>query len=56
MTHGYGNADTTGMRRSRERPGVNVNALAPHGPGTFDPVSNMAQVTGIAVEVEPVAG
>ena len=44
------------MRRSRERPGVNVNALAPHGPGTFDPVSNMAQVTGIAVEVEPVAG
>lgn len=53
MTHGYGNAATTGMRHARANPGVNVNALAPHGPGTFDPVSSMAQVTGIAVAIRP---
>jgi anaerobic selenocysteine-containing dehydrogenase len=51
MTHGYGNTSTTGMSRALANPGVNVNALAPHGPGSFDPVSCMAQVTGIAVDV-----
>jgi hypothetical protein len=32
--------------------GVNVNVLTPTGPGTFDPVSTMSQLTGIPVEVE----
>lgn len=32
---------------------VNVNVLAPTGPGTFDPVSGMAHVTGISVDVSP---
>jgi anaerobic selenocysteine-containing dehydrogenase len=53
MTHGFGNADTTGMPAARRNPGVNVNALAPTGPGTFDPVSTMSQLTGIPVEVTP---
>ncbi len=51
MTHGFGNAGTTGMPVAREFPGVNVNALAPHGPGSFDPVSSMSHLTGIAVDV-----
>ena len=34
---------------------MNVNVLAPHGPGTFDPVSCMSQVTGIPVDVRPAA-
>jgi anaerobic selenocysteine-containing dehydrogenase len=51
MTHGFGNASTSGMPRAQEHPGVNVNALAPSGPGTFDPVSCMSQVTGFPVEV-----
>jgi anaerobic selenocysteine-containing dehydrogenase len=51
MTHGFGNADTTGMPAARRHPGVNVNALAPTGPGTFDPVSTMSQLTGIPVDV-----
>jgi formate dehydrogenase len=55
MTHGFGNAATSGMTRARSRPGVNVNALAPHGPGTFDPVGGMSHVTGIPVEVRPLA-
>lgn len=53
MTHGFGNAGTTGMPAARRHPGVNVNALAPTGPGTFDPVSTMSQLTGIPVEVTP---
>lgn len=53
MTHGFGNADTTGMPAARRHPGVNVNTLAPTGPGTFDPVSTMSQLTGIPVEVTP---
>ncbi|MBL7502335.1 molybdopterin-dependent oxidoreductase [Frankia sp. CNm7] len=55
MTHGFGNQDTTGMPVARRFPGVNVNALAPSGPGTFDPISVMSHLTGIAVTVEPVA-
>ncbi len=53
MTHGFGNAATSGMPGAQARPGVNVNVLAPHGPGTFDPVSCMSHVTGIAVDVRP---
>ena len=55
MTHGFGNAATTGMAVARRHPGVNVNALSPVGPGTFDPVSTMSHLTGIPVEVAPVA-
>lgn len=51
MTHGFGNASTTGMRIASRRGGVNVNALAPTGPDAFDPVSCMQQVTGIPVDV-----
>ncbi len=51
MTHGYGAEPTPGMPQSAKRPGVNVNALAPSGPGTFDPVSGMSHVTGIPVDI-----
>lgn len=51
MTHGFGNAHTTGQSVARRYPGVNVNALAPVGPGSFDPVSGMSQLTGIPVAV-----
>ena len=39
---------------ARERPGVNVNRLLASGPGSFDPLSNMAYMTGIPVDVRPV--
>jgi anaerobic selenocysteine-containing dehydrogenase len=51
MTHGFGNASTSGMPGAQAHAGVNVNVLAPHGPGTFDPISCMSQVTGIPVDV-----
>ena len=52
MTHGGGNQRTSGMRVARETPGTNVNALLPTGPGSFDPLSNQAFMTGIPVTLD----
>lgn len=51
MAHGWGNQDTTGMSRAQTRPGVNVNALLPTGPDSFEPLSSQAHMTGVPVEV-----
>jgi hypothetical protein len=32
-------------------PGVNCNVLLPSGPGSFEPLSNQAHMTGVPVEV-----
>jgi anaerobic selenocysteine-containing dehydrogenase len=53
-THGWGHDAATGMRIASERPGVNVNRLLPSGLGSYDPLSNMAFMTGIPVEVRRV--
>jgi anaerobic selenocysteine-containing dehydrogenase len=52
-THGWGHTDAPGLRLAQERPGVNVNRLLPSGPGSYDPLSNQAFMTGIPVEVVP---
>ncbi len=51
MSHGFGNGRTPGMPVAQAHPGVNVNRLSPSGAGSFDPVSGMEHLTGIAVEV-----
>lgn len=51
-THGWGHGDVTGMQLARSRPGANVNRLLPTGPGSYDPLSNQAHMTGIPVDVE----
>ncbi len=51
MTHGWGHGQSPGMRVARRKPGVNPNVLLPSGPGSFEPLSNQAHMTGIAVEV-----
>lgn len=53
MSHGWGQAQTPGMRTAQDFPGVNVNALLPSGPGSYDPLSNQAYMTGIPVELLP---
>jgi len=53
MSHGFGNARTPGMPVAQAHPGVNVNLLSPSGAGSFDPVSCMEHLTGIAVEILP---
>ncbi len=55
MTHGWGHRDAKGMRVAGEKHGVNCNALLPSGPGSFEPLSNQAHMTGIPVEVKPLA-
>lgn len=51
INHGWGHGTASGMRVARATAGVNANALLPSGPGTFEPVSNQAHMTGISVEV-----
>ena len=51
MSHGWGHQLSTGMRVANGMPGVNCNALLPSGPGSFEPLSNQAHMTGIPVEV-----
>ena len=52
MAHGWGNAGSTGMAVAARYPGVNPNRLLPTGPGSFEPLSNQAFMTGVPVEVE----
>jgi anaerobic selenocysteine-containing dehydrogenase len=54
INHGWGHTMAGGLRVARATAGVNANALLPSGPGTYEPVSNQAHMTGIAVEVSAV--
>ena len=54
MTHGWGNAHTPAMRVAQRTAGTNSNLLLPTGPGSFDPLSNQAHMTGVPVEVDAV--
>ena len=51
LTHGWGNRGSTGMKLAARTPGVNANALLPIGPGSFEPLSSQAFMTGIPVEL-----
>ena len=51
LTHGWGNERTPGMRVAQRTPGVNANALLPTGPGSFEPLSNQAFMTGVPVSM-----
>lgn len=51
MTHGWGHAGNTRLSLASNHPGTNVNTLLPTGPGSFDPLSNMSFMTGIAVKI-----
>ena len=52
IEHGWGRQ--SGMRLANDKPGVNVNRLLPSGPGSFDPLSNQAWMTGIPVTISVV--
>jgi len=52
MTHGWGHQSNQRLGIATNHPGVNVNAILPTGPGSYDPLSNMSFMTGIPVEVE----
>ncbi len=52
LPHGAGNARTPALRFAHEAPGANANALLPNGPGSFEPLSGQAFMTGIPIEVD----
>ena len=54
LTHGWGNQRTPGMRVAQRTPGVNANVLLPVGPGSFEPLSSQAFMTGVPVEIAPI--
>ncbi len=54
MPHGGGNAKTPALLFASEKPGANANALLPSGPGSFEPISCQAFMTGIPIEIRPV--
>ena len=54
MAHGWGNQNTPGMKVAQKYPGVNVNRLMPHGPGSYEKISNQAHMTGIAVSIDKI--
>lgn len=51
MAHGYGHDRSFGLARAKADPGANVNALMPVGAGSHEPLSNMAHLTGISVQI-----
>jgi anaerobic selenocysteine-containing dehydrogenase len=54
MVHGWGHAASPRMKVAAADPGSNPNALLPTGPGSYEPLSSQAHMTGIPVTVTPV--
>jgi anaerobic selenocysteine-containing dehydrogenase len=55
LPHGWGHQSSL-LSVAKKTKGVNVNILAADGPDKIDPISGMANLTGIYVEVKPAAG
>ena len=56
LAHGGGNQRSTSLQIARRYDGANPNVLLPVGPGSFEPLSSQAFMTGVPVEVEPAPG
>jgi anaerobic selenocysteine-containing dehydrogenase len=53
MVHGWGHGASPRLRVAAAAPGAHPNALLPIGPGSYEPLSSQAHMTGIAVTVRP---
>jgi anaerobic selenocysteine-containing dehydrogenase len=51
LPHGWGHQHATGLTVASRARGVNVNLLAADGPDRLEPLSGMAHLTGIPVDV-----
>lgn len=51
MTHGWGHGGSRALKVAKAAPGSNPNRLLPSGPGSFEPLSNQAHMTGVRVDV-----
>ena len=52
LPHGWGHQHAKGLSVASKTKGVNVNILAADGPENLEPISGMAHLTGIPVEVK----
>lgn len=52
LPHGWGHQQATGLSVASQTTGVNANILASDGPDAIEPLSGMAQLTGITVRVQ----
>lgn len=55
LPHGWGH-QRSGLSVAKKTRGVNVNILAPSGADRLDPISGMALLTGILVDISKAAG
>jgi anaerobic selenocysteine-containing dehydrogenase len=55
MVHGWGHGASPRLRVANANPGANPNVLLPVGPGSYEPLSSQAHMTGIRVGVRPAA-
>jgi len=51
MVHGWGHTASPRLTVAAEHPGTNPNVLLPSGPGSYEPLSSQAHMTGIKVTV-----
>jgi anaerobic selenocysteine-containing dehydrogenase len=51
LPHGWGHQHS-GLTVAKKTSGVNVNILAADGPSSIDPVSGMAVLTGLFVDIK----
>lgn len=56
LPHGWGHQAAKGQRIASKTTGVNVNILAADGPDAIEPVTGMAHLTGIPVDVRKAQG
>ncbi|HMV65866.1 MAG TPA: molybdopterin-dependent oxidoreductase [Myxococcota bacterium] len=56
LPHGWGHQHAAGLTVASRTEGVNVNLLAADGPDRLEPLSGMAHLTGLVVDVRPAAG
>ena len=56
VPHGWGHQRARGLSVASELAGANVNLLASDGPDSVEPLSGMAHLTGIPVQVAPAGG
>ena len=54
LPHGWGHKNAQGLSIARKHAGVNANLLTPDGPEGCEPLSGMAHMTGLTVEVRKV--
>lgn len=55
LPHGWGHAAAEGLRVAKQTTGVNANVLSADGAAALEPLSGMARLTAIAVEVTAAA-